>query len=65
MDTTAMPTVRTTLNDQENKVQYHVMAYRELNKAELIFAVRTYLGTKGRKKQKRGTEVTIVTVIGL
>lgn len=65
MDTTARPTVQTTLNDQANKVKYHVMAYRALNKDELIFAVRTYLGTKGRKKPKPGTEITIITIIGL
>lgn len=64
MTDTALPSVRNSLIDPNSGVTYHVMAYREITREELIFSVRTYLASKGRKKPKKGTEVTIVTIIG-
>lgn len=63
MNSIQMPNIRTTLADQENKVSYHVLSYRELTRQELIMAVRIYLSR--HKKPKRGTEITIQTVIGI
>ncbi len=40
-----------------------VLAYRELTREELLAAVRTYLTRLG-KKPKKGTLVTIISVVG-
>jgi len=58
------PTVKTTIDDTRNTgVIYHVFAYRRLSKAEALQAVRVYLS--GRKRApRRGTQISIVTVIG-
>jgi hypothetical protein len=58
-----MPAVISEIQDKENRVKYRVLAYRKLERAELIQAVALYLRQQ-RKKPKRGTLVTIVTTIG-
>ena len=58
------PTIRTTLRDPTRKVQFHVLAYRPLQRGELIATVRSYMAQKRRPKLKAGQEVTIITIIG-
>ena len=64
MEKMAAPTIRNTLYDQNGDVRYHVMAYREISRQELLFAVNAYLAKKGKRRPKRGSEVTIITIIG-
>jgi hypothetical protein len=58
------PNVRSTLNDPNTGVTYHVMAYRPLTRGELIQSVRAYLSQKKVKKSKLGAVITILTIIG-
>ncbi|WP_119157444.1 hypothetical protein [Caldimonas tepidiphila] len=59
-----MPSVRTSLRDPANEVTYHVDAYRQLTRQELLMAVAMYQ-RQVKKKPKRGTAVTIKSLIGL
>lgn len=58
------PDVRNPINDSEADITYNVMAYRKLSRAEIVQAVSFYTAQRGRKKLKRGTTVTILTIIG-
>ncbi len=58
------PAIRSTLRDPRRRVDYHVIAYRPLTRAELIAAVRGYLAQARHRKPMPGDIVTIVTVIG-
>lgn len=64
MNSTPMPNVRNSLHDRNSEVTYHVMAFRQISRQELLFAVRAYLGSKGKKKPMKGEEITIITLIG-
>lgn len=59
-----LPSVVSTLKDSENDVTYNVRAYRRLSRQELLQSVGLFLGQRKGKKPKRGTIITIVTVIG-
>ena len=58
-----LPHVRNTARDEQSDVTYHVMAYRKLSESELVHAVR-YYQARNRRKPKRGSAVTIVSLIG-
>lgn len=49
--------------DEVRGVTYDVIAYRQLTRAELLAAVSVYLGGR-RGKSKRGTLVTVFSIIG-
>lgn len=59
-----MPKVRNVLNDERAGVRYEVLAYRRLTEGELLTAVRFFLSQRKAKRPKRGTVVTIVSIIG-
>jgi hypothetical protein len=59
-----LPDVKHLLIDDKNEVRYEVLAYRKLTREEVIMAVRHYKSQKKIKKPKKGTIITIVTVIG-
>lgn len=58
------PTIKTTLHDPTRSIDFHVIAYRPLARAELIATVRAFMAQKRRPKLKRGQSITIVTIIG-
>jgi hypothetical protein len=59
------PTFTHPIDDPKAGVRYVVMAYRELSSAEVVQMVRVYWqGCKKSKRPKRGTTVTLMTVIG-
>lgn len=58
------PTIMSSIQDPRSKVTYHVMAYRELTREELVLAIRTFHGQRGAKPITAGTEVTIITSMG-
>jgi hypothetical protein len=59
------PDIKHTLKDAASDVTYHVLAYRRLNRAEVVQAVHVYNSQRRRRaKVKPGTTVTIVTIIG-
>ena len=58
------PDVRTTLDDTQRRVKWHVLAYRTLTKDEALMAVRGYLAQRGGKMPTPGQEVTIITTLG-
>lgn len=57
-----MPGVKNTIVDDEKKITYHVMAYRELTRVEVVNAVRHFLSTQ-KKKPKPNSTITIVSLI--
>ena len=60
-----MPDAKNTIKDEKNDITYEVMAYRKLNRSELVQAVRIYHSLqKRRAKLKRVMNVTIATTIG-
>ena len=58
------PSVANELNDPGAGVKYRVMAYRALTRQELLHSVALYLRQVKGKKLKRGTVVTIISIIG-
>ena len=56
------PTVKSIAIDEANNVTYIVLAYRKLTPKEVMECVQIVLGSKS-KKPKRGSTVTIHTVI--
>jgi len=58
------PTIVTTLNDPGRGVVYHVRAYRTLTRNELLQCVAMYLRSKKNKQPKKGTVVTIISLLG-
>jgi hypothetical protein len=59
-----LPPVKNAIRDEENKVTYEVLAYRELSYEELVMAIRVYNGQKRSKKKDRNCTVQIITMIG-
>lgn len=59
-----MPSVENLIKDSANGVTYKVLAYRALTRQELLYALATYQQQAGKRKPKKGTTVTIVSVIG-
>ncbi len=61
------PTIVSSLRDDANNTTYHVYAYRELERAEILACVKQYYGQKKnrrRTKPLRNAELKIVTIIG-
>lgn len=58
------PAVLNVVNDRARGVKYHVMAYRQMTRVELLQAVAMYLRSNKGKHPKRGSLVTVVTIIG-
>jgi hypothetical protein len=58
-----MPNVCNVLHDSVKNIRYELMAYRTLSEAELVQHVRYYLAN-AKKKPKKNSCVTIVTIIG-
>lgn len=48
------PTIKTTLHDPDRNIDYHVVAYRTLTRAELLDAVRAFMVNRRRPKLKPG-----------
>lgn len=59
------PGIMSTIIDPEKNITYKIMAYRELSKSEMVQAVQFYNQQKGSKKTKKGSTVTIHSIIGL
>jgi hypothetical protein len=59
-----MPNVKNTIVDSENETTYDVIAYRTLTREELVLSVRHYWLQKKKSKVRRGSTITIVTIIG-
>ena len=58
-----MPDVSNPIQDPQSGVTYDILAYRTLTRAERVMSVRHYL-SRQKRKAKRGTKVTIVSIIG-
>ncbi len=58
------PQVSNPIRDKEKGVTYNVIAYRKLSREEVVLAIRHYHAQKKQKKPKKGTTVTILTIIG-
>lgn len=61
------PNVRNTIRDEEYNVTYHIMAYRQLSREEMIVTVRDYLSQpriRRRKTRERNKTIVIVTIHG-
>jgi hypothetical protein len=58
-----MPNVSNPIRDSQRGVVYDILAYRTLSRAERVTAVHYHL-SQTKKKPKRGTNVTIVSIIG-
>lgn len=56
-------TVRATIVDKEHRVTYHVLAYREITRAEAITAIRLWTASR-KRKPKKGSTISIVTILG-
>lgn len=59
-----MPDVKNTIVDPEKKVTYHIMAYRQLTREEMVLSVRQFLSQKRTSRVRRGSTITIVSIIG-
>ena len=62
--TTPEPDVVNTLKQPKGNVTYRILAYRPLNKAEMIRIVDEYYARPGRKKPAPGATVTIMSTLG-
>jgi hypothetical protein len=58
------PDVRHTLTGHSSGATFHVMAYRKLAREEIIQSVAMFLHQNGRKKIKKGSVITIITIHG-
>jgi len=57
-----MPNIRTSMRDS-NGTLFHVVAYRQLSRAETIHAIGFYNSHKKRSRKKPAS-VTIITSLG-
>ena len=58
------PHVRTTLDDAQHGVKYHIVAYRTLTLLEAKHAVNGFLADHRGRRPRAGEEITIFTIIG-
>jgi len=58
------PSVSNSIRDEKNGITYNVVAYRKLSREEIVLAIKHHRASKKTKKPKKGTTVTIVTIIG-
>ena len=64
----SQPNVRNTVADEENNVTYHIMAFRQMSREEMVGTVRQYLSQPGmtrRKNPEKNKIITITTSYGL
>jgi len=62
-----MPNVRRSLKDEANNVTYHVLAYRQLSRMEVLQSIAQYKqqsAVRRRKRPLKNGSVTIVTIHG-
>ena len=59
-----MPDKKFTLQDKESRIDYVVYAYRNLTRAEVLAAVRTFRTTAAGRRVKSGHTYEIITTIG-
>lgn len=62
-----MPDTRTSMKDEANNFVYHVLAYRKLDKREMLEAVAAYRSqpkVRRRKRPPHNGSVTIFTIHG-
>lgn len=62
-----LPSVKHTVVDKANNVTYHVMAYRQLTKREVMQGIRLYLSQpqhRRRKRPERDKVIIIPSLIG-
>ncbi|HVZ63401.1 MAG TPA: hypothetical protein VG936_02345 [Lacunisphaera sp.] len=62
------PGVKSTMLDEEHNVTFHFMAYRKLDEAEMIRAIRAYRSQpefRRRKNPERNKVITIITHVGM
>ena len=58
-----MPNISNPIQDSQGDVVYDILAYRTLTRAERVMSVRHYLSQQ-KRRPKRGTTVTIISIIG-
>ena len=59
------PSLVSTILDKERNIRFNILAYRKLTRAEMIETVSHFYSQKKQpKKLKRGSTITIVTIIG-
>lgn len=58
-----LPNIPHRIRDPERDVVYVVMAYRKLTRGEVVSQVRAHLAST-RRRPKKGSTVTIMTVLG-
>jgi hypothetical protein len=64
----SQPNVRNTAVDEESNVTYHIMAFRQMSREEVVGTIRQYLSQpslRKRKKPERNKVITITTSYGL
>lgn len=59
----AAPSVENLIRDEERDVTYRIMAYRRLTRAEMVAGVQMFIRSKKGKLPKKGSTVTIISVI--
>lgn len=59
----AAPSVESLIRDEERDVTYRIMAYRRLTRAEMVTGVQMFIRSKKGKLPKKGSTVTIISVI--
>jgi hypothetical protein len=62
--TTPEPDVVNILKQPKGNVTYRILAYRPLNKAEMIKIVDEHYARPGRKRPANGKTVTIISTHG-
>ena len=58
-----IPDVRNTIRDEDNNVTYHVMAYRDLTREEMIVSVRHFLAQPKNRRRKTPLKNKVVTIL--
>lgn len=59
------PNIDNLIKDPQHEITYNVRAYRTLTRTEMVQAVQAFRRQTGGRRPKRGTLVTIISVIGL
>jgi hypothetical protein len=57
------PTVDNIIRDEEKDITYVIKAYRVMNRAEKVLAVRHFYAQKKKPRVKRGQTVIIISSI--
>lgn len=59
------PNVRTSMRDEANRFTYHVLAYRQLSRSEMLHAIAMYRLQPSIRKKKRAPQNGAVTILSL